>query len=38
MSSVTAPERFGAGPELLAVVGSRGDALADPDVLRIVRE
>jgi hypothetical protein len=34
----TALERLGAGPELLAIVGSWRDTLDDADVLRMLRE
>jgi hypothetical protein len=34
----TALERLAADPELLAIVGSWGDTLADADVLRMLEE
>jgi hypothetical protein len=34
----TALDRLGAGPDLLAIVGSWGDTLADAEVLRVLRD
>ena len=33
-----ATERFGADPDLLAIIGSYGDTLSDEEILRLLRE